>query len=196
MMTNRELVAPPSHEPLTLSEAKTVLRIKPSDTSLDTDIQHAIEAARDEVERYTNISLIDQAWKIRLTAFQTTIDLPSAPVHTIHHIKYYDTSDEQQTITSTEYALDQYSPIQSIYRVDNTTTWPTTSTTMRYPIEVQYVAGFGASKDVPELIKRCMHLIIKHWIDHTDEAALGLGIRALPMQVYHLLNRYRMYSIV
>lgn len=80
-MPTLERIAAPQREPVTLAEAKLHLRVDSGDEDLL--IESLIKAARDYVERFTDLSLIATHWRYRLESFPEgggDIRLPKRPL--------------------------------------------------------------------------------------------------------------------
>src|SRR5262245_5800563 len=107
--------AAPTVEPVSLSSAKSHLRVDFSDD--DALIWDKLRAARDYVERLTNLCLCQQTWKLYLDYFPpadrwqswpwrgapSTILIPRFPVQSVTSIQWTDLNGNVSTISSTDY---------------------------------------------------------------------------------------------
>ena len=93
----------PATEPITLTEAKAHLRV--DDSYDDTYINTLITTARLYCERFLNQSLITQTWQLFLDSFPSNglILLKHGPVISLTSIKYYDSDNTEQTLSSDDY---------------------------------------------------------------------------------------------
>ena len=96
----------PAEEPLTLTEAKTHLKVEV--TADDSLITALIQAAREEAEQYLNLKLITQTVTEKLDCFPSyeetnLILLSAAPVVSVESVKYQDEDDTQQTLSTDRY---------------------------------------------------------------------------------------------
>ena len=103
-MSGVDLVTPPLSEPVTLSQAKSHLRVE-SDHD-DTFISSLITASRQAVESYTRRSLLHTVWKYRMDGcFPWEVRLPRGPLRTATGltITYVDDAGATQTLASDQY---------------------------------------------------------------------------------------------
>lgn len=143
-----KLITAPTEEALTLDEVRDHLRIE--DTIDDARLQGIIKAARLAFEGYCNRALISSTWDLYLDAFLDQIDLP-APVTSITSIKYYDTANVQQTLSSSYYVLDPVSEPARLMLAYGYS-WPSIYDRPGCVI-VRYVSGHTTAADVPEDVK-------------------------------------------
>lgn len=132
--------ANPTAEPLSLTEAKSWLRVDGSDE--DALIESLITSARDQVEEYTARTLINRTVTLKLDEVEVDEDadiwLPYGPVSAITSVTYY-SSDDAATVES----ADDY------YLAGDRLTHEGAWTTERdwASITVLYTAGYGAGRD-------------------------------------------------
>ena len=161
-----KVTSAPSVEPVTSTEAKLHLRV--DHTTDDTLIAILIQAARETVEQHTNRSLITQTRTIKMDRFpfSDTISLPNAPLSSVTSVKYYDTSEVQQTLSNTLYWVDSTSNIPRIIIKDS---WPSIYD-MPNAVEIVYITGYGAAgSNVPQPLKQAMLLIIGHLYENREQ---------------------------
>ncbi len=146
------LVTEPEVEPLGLQEAKKHLHVVTDDEN--NLVSSYLIAARQAAEAHLNRGLITQTWQLVVDRFYEEVALPmAAPLQSVTHIKYYDTSGVLQTLSSTIYTLDTVSRPGRVHRaVDQT--WPTVQTGRVNPITITYVVGWETAEAVPERIKQ------------------------------------------
>ncbi len=180
----------PSVEPVSLSEAKTHLRVTIDDD--DTYITALIKAARQYVENYLSRALITQTWKLYLDYFPDEIVIPRPPFQSAT-ITYVDTDGATQTATGTIYTVDTDSEPGLIYEAYDQN-WPTTRTVNK-AVTVTFIGGYGdASIDIPEAIIWAIKLIINHLYENRETTISGTSITTVPMTVEPLLAPYRIMT--
>jgi len=153
--------AGPSAEPVTLAEARDHCEIISTDTVHDTKLGRFIGAARELVERETELVLMTQTYTVSVNAFQPYFHVPVRPIQSVSSITYYDADDTQQTVTSTIYGLD--ATRQQVY-LEYNQTWPT-YTSRRNGIVITLVCGFGAADNIPNVLKQAILLKVGEWFD-------------------------------
>lgn len=198
MATGYKIQSAPSVEPVSSTEAKLHLKID-SDTTDDNLIAYLIQAAREQVESYTNRALISQTWDLSLDEFpdNTTSDgydivLSKSPVASITSITYKDTDGASQTLASSVYGLDTYNEPNHIY-LKYGQSWPSTYDETG-AITIRFTAGYGATgSTVPASIRAAMMLIIGHLYEHREDVVVGVPAMELPKGAERLLNPYRIF---
>lgn len=175
-MAGYSIVTPAASEPLTLQEAKVLLRVGPSDGSgthpEDALITGLIAAVRAFGEQETQSSFITQQWRCTLDAFpggqgmqitpwgrefsipDTAICLSKGPIQAINSINYIDMGGAQQAMASSDYVADLTGPLARITPAFGKI-WPVPMPQIG-SVWVIFTAGYGTAKDVPEGIKTWM----------------------------------------
>ena len=181
------VVTGPASEPVTLAEAKRQLFLSESDTSNDQELISRIEAAREQWEHDTDTSLLTQTLSVTAERFAgREIVLPSRPVQSITHVKYYDDTDTLQTLSTTLWTFDLQ---EQAIRLDWQITWPTTA--IRWDaVTVTYVAGNASLSSVPAIAKQAMLLLITYY----QYGNRGDNDRPNDMRAYEALVRRFMRS--
>ncbi|MCG7984733.1 MAG: hypothetical protein JAY90_18525 [Candidatus Thiodiazotropha lotti] len=182
------IITEPAVEPLSVDEVKTFFSI--TDSLNDVAIATFIKSARLQAESHTARSFITQTVELALDEFPNEIELPLFPVQSITSVKYIDTDETEQTLDSSTYTLDQYSPRRWLLPTYNNY-WPTTSTSAN-AVKIRYVTGWGdAGTDVPEDIKLAMLIAIGQWIHNLPSVENPTAsLSKMPFQFYDLLNRH------
>jgi len=188
---------------ITSAEVKSWLRIDGSDD--DTVISTLLKASHNWAKRYTGRSLTTQTLKMSIDSVYDTdiplqegnyigidqditrrsILLPQSPVASISSVKYYVDADTESTFASSKYYLDnQGIPARFVLR--NGESYPT-GLRVANALEITYVAGYGASSDVPDDIKHAC-LIYTAWLfEHRGD---GTERMSAPYQATQLLQPY------
>lgn len=190
---SQRLIVQPSIEPVTLDDAKLNSRIDSSDE--DAFIVRAIRSARRQVEHRLNRALITQTWELTLDAFPASeikIVEPSN-VLSIVSVKYLDETGAEQTVPSTDYALDLGDPARFVLLAEGAT-WPTTSGGANC-VKVRYTAGYGpAASDVPDELIDYILAIVDTRYRFRGAIAAGVSVSELPTRFLDgMLDRERVY---
>lgn len=187
----------PASEPITLSEAKSHLRVDL--TTDDTYITTLITVARKYCENYCNRYFITQTFEQWYDSF-LNMKLSANPVQSVTHIKYYDEDDVLQTLASSFYVLDNVSdvlPSEILEAPDKD--FPTYSIDVANPILVEYVVGYGSASDVPDDIKHAILFMISYLYENREGLNVSnTGTASVvdinpPKVVRILLDNYRLY---
>lgn len=191
------LITGPAVEPLSLAEAKLHLRVDDDLTEDDAYIAGLITVARqylDGPNSWLGRCLVNQTWRLDLCEFDDCVKLPLPPLQSVTHIKYYDTDDVLQTLSTDVYeVLTSATTYGSVHRLDSQS-WPTSiSADKKKPIQITFVAGFGADWNaVPVTIRHAMLMLIGHWYESREPVMVGESVSTVPLTVEALLSPYRM----
>ena len=149
----------PTSEPVTLAEAKRQLFLAESDTSQDAELVSRIQAAREQWEHDTDSIMLTQTLSVTAERFAgREICLPSRPIQSITHVKYYDDSNVLQTLPTSFYS---FNPTEREIELTWNATWPTTY--IRWDaVVVTYVAGNTSVAAIPAIAKQAMLLLIAY----------------------------------
>ena len=197
-----ELDTAPSTEPVTLAEVKANSRIDISDD--DTLITALITAARQWLENYYRITLIETTYKQRMDNFPTnscngecdpsyknnSIELLEWPLLAITSIQYVDSDGATQTFNSSNYIEEAHTrPCQVVLAYD--TEWPDVRKWYN-AVTVTYTAGFGSlASDVPQAIKQACLMLIGHWYENRETVMVGQTSKEVEFAVNALMEPYK-----
>ena len=148
----------PAVEPITLAEVQNHLRV--SDSADDALIEQLIVSVRSAAVSYCARSFINTTWVWYLDAFENEMFVPIGSMSAVSSIKYIDTDAALQTLVTSVYQTDFNDRVGRIV-LDDGQNWPDIHSTKINPIQITYVAGFGAAAtDVPAGIKDAILRII------------------------------------
>lgn len=177
-------------EPITATEAKTHSRV---DTSADDAyIATLITSARQWVENWTNRSLVNTTWVLRMPDFPREIRIPRSPLSSITSITYIDTNGDSQTLSSAEYQVNTNAVVGLVKPVvDSTVAWPSIRGGDYDSVVVTYVAGYGAAASaIPDPIKHAVKELVAHLYEHREPVIIGQTVNEMPLAVENLLAPY------
>jgi uncharacterized phiE125 gp8 family phage protein len=159
------LVTPPAAEPVTLAQAKKQLELASSDTAHDAHLALLIQAAREQWEADTDSCCLTQTWKVYAEEFDDDeLYLPKRPIQSITHVKYYDASNVQQTLSTSVYSLDD---AERAVRLDSLQVWPAVYDRFD-AITITFVAGYTSAAAVPAIHKQAILLLIGKYFENRD----------------------------
>ena len=190
------VVTPPSVEPVSLTEVKQHLRLTATGeegvyTAEDDKLNIFIQAAREQVEFITRRALNTQTWKIFIDRWPMSneLTLPFPPLISVTHVKYYETDDTENTFT--DYGVGTGDPGRIV--LDYGYVWPSKTLRPLNPIEIQFVAGYGAtSASVPESIRSAILMLVGHLYENRELTSMANMIE-VPFAVDALLRSYRWF---
>lgn len=176
----------PVSEPITLTEAKAHCRV---DTTDEDDLLTAyLVTAREKVESDTERALMPQTITLRLDAFPKWIELRRCPVSSgTVVITYVDTAGDTQTLSSTNYIVDQHGEPGRITPAVGYA-WPSTALQIN-AVTVVFSAGYASAELVPAAAKHAMKLLIGHW--YRNREAVGQVGSDIEMAYGALINSIR-----
>lgn len=180
-------LAPPAIEPVALAEARDFLRLLTGDE--DELLGTLITAARLMVEAASGRVLIDQSWRLVLDCWPVggELRLPLSPVGSIVAARVYDAGGSPQTVAASSLALIGATDPPSIV-IHGPVPPPGRG---RAAIEIDVVAGFGATRDlVPAPLRQAVMRLACRWFEHRGDV-VGRDAAALPAEVAALVAPFR-----
>lgn len=213
----------PSVEPVTLTEAKTQLRIISSDSTYDTEVNSLITAARQWVEKRYGIAFITQTREQRQDNFYETygywraysqgyyyaynnrfkLDMLYGPVQDILTVQYVASDGTLSTLAySTDYdKVGLITPVSGgiqdvpIAAIYPVNSWPTFKW-IPEAIRITYRCGFGDSAiHVPAPIKQAILRVLGSMFDNRmDETFSPDRIAQMEFNVDRIMSTYAVYQ--
>ena len=190
MPVSRNLVSAPAAEPISLADAKEHLNIVNS-TDDDDMITRWIAAVRRDAEQYMHRAIITQTWDFFWDTFPGVIYVPNSPVQSVTSLKYYDTNNTEQTLSSALYESD-LNREPAIIRPVSAQTWPSTYDRMA-AVTLRVVCGYGDASAVPEDIIAGMLTWIANLYMHRGETEQGKDPQHRPFAYEQLMLPHRVY---
>ena len=190
-----EIVTPPTVEPVSAQDAKRHLRLENDDSIYQYEadyISNLIMMAREQAEFHTRRAFITQTWKLNLNAWpsENYISLPLPPLISVTHVKH--TDPDSVISTFTDYSVDTGTPGRIV--LDDGESWPSEDLHPKNPIEIQFVAGYGATAStVPASIRQAMLLQVGHLYENRERVIAGVSVTNVPFAFDSLLASYRWF---
>ncbi|PPU93743.1 head-tail connector protein [Xanthomonas albilineans] len=205
------LVAPPTvdaftgiAEPVSLAQVKLHLRVDVAED--DALILALISSARQMAETLTNRQLLSATWNLVLDAFPgpsligvpagTTYSIPEhailiakGPVQAVTSIVYQDMNRNLVTLPPTDYVVTSTDDLTRITPIFGQI-WPPTLPQIG-AVNVQFLAGYADSTQVPEGIKHWIKLRVDSLYNQRGEVAFTRGNMGKLPYVDALLDPYR-----
>ena len=171
-------------EPVSLGLMKEHCRIDSGDE--DVVLNHYITAAREWFETALNRTIANTTWKAFLPWFPDVFVLPYPPLLTVSHLKYLDTNNVQQTLSSATYVVATGRTPGEVMLADGEL-WPE-SYTHPQAIEIQWTAG---QTTVPSRITQGILLLAGHWYENRESVLVGVTGSEVPQAVEAIISTAR-----
>lgn len=153
-----KVITAPASEPLTSGDVKAWLKI--STSADDAVITMLIKAAREYVEKYLGIALLEQTVEEYFDRFppRRFIRLSVGNVSSVTHVKYIDDNGTEVPLPDTVYEVDKHSQHARVYlKADED--WETTDSELNN-VKVTYVAGYASASAIPSQVILAMYKFI------------------------------------
>jgi uncharacterized phiE125 gp8 family phage protein len=192
-IVNSVVTDEPDSEPLTLAEVKEYLKLDPDFTDEDTLLTASIKSARLFVENRCNRSLIKQVRTQYMDSFPLCdeVQLLYGPLldvsgTIIRSVKYYDTNDTLQTMSSSDYWIDSKS---SIPRIVVKNSWPALKSRPN-AVEIEFNCGYGTDGSaVPSDYKDAMWYYIAERYENRVPEVAGVTIGKFELTIDNILAK-------
>ena len=183
-----KVVTPATSNPLTLTEAKTHLKV--DTTADDTFITNLIKSATSSAQEYTNRFFIATTIQQYGDKWEDISNLFKSPVASVTHVKYVDPDGTLQTLSTNVYFVDDVNKPARIGLKPNQS-FPEIIDRLN-AIYVEYVVGIAAGPDeVDEGIRQALLLTIGNWYQNRQAVVTGTIATELPMNAKFLLDQYK-----
>lgn len=185
-------------EPIDMATARLHLRLdtsgSPPSHPDDSLVEALIAVARESVENFTELTAAVNDFQLKLDEFPVdSINLGTWPVNSIASITYVDGNGATQTLSSGDYALDNFSKPAHI-RLTYGKTWPQVRNQSN-AVTVTFEAGFTGDtspvqNQMPKALKQAMLLTITDLYE--NRGALGSKQNyEIPIAAQYLMAPYR-----
>ena len=173
---------------ISTSDARQFLKVDITDD--DDVINSLVKAATESAQEYTNRFFLSTTLEQYGTTFADIRNLFKSPVSEITVVKYYDTDNVQQTLSTSVYQVTPaIEPSTLMLKVDQS--YPDVAD-REDAVLVKYTVGYGtATTDVPFAIIQAVYLTIGHWYQNRQEVVVGRIATEIPMGAKYLLDQYK-----
>lgn len=168
-----KLITPSTLEAVTLQDAKAHLKVTGNDE--DILIRKYLNAAVNRVENYRQSSIMSSEWELYMRSWQSNVNLQKHPVSAINSVKYYDDDNVLQTVSASDYRLQDFR-VPCRLEFDSTNFDSPSTHDREYPIIINFQAGYLAASGVPGIIPEVIfgELGSFNEIRQTEMAGMGL----------------------
>ena len=157
MITTSIQVQTAGAQAITTAQGKQHIHVEYDTAADNTEIDNMIQAATQQVEAFTGRICMPTVIDFHLSGFPTGgIVLPFSPVTTLTSVKYYDSSNVQQTWAATNYYVSLYEePLRIRYVNDS---YPTVYQYRMDAVTVRFTCGYADADAVPRSMRQAILL--------------------------------------
>ena len=137
--------------PFEVNEIKDHPALRISGTEQNAILDKMINSAVTAYEDYTEQILCRSTWDLYLEEFDDPIWTP-APLASVSSVKYYDTSNAQQTLSTDYYEVDITNSLYGRIGLKYGQSWPSIYDRFDAVI-IQFLAGYASAAAIPQQIK-------------------------------------------
>lgn len=200
MKTSLFRVTNPATEPVSLPDARLMLRVIDSDE--DDYISSLITVARETVEEYTRQALVSQTWRFSADAWPCSsssrwvftpsnriIELLRYPLISVQSVKYWPSGGGAQATLSTGVYHVVTSRVPGSVALKEGESFPCLACRPD-AVEVNFTAGYASVEFVPSRAIQAIKLLVSHWYDLRSPVVTGQSssVTEVPLSVQHLLK--------
>ena len=163
----------PAAPAVSVATAKAFCRVTGSDD--DALFAMMVESATATAEFITQRALINQTWVLSLENWPKNgeISLPKSPVSSLIAARYYNSSNQLQTVSTDDYYL-YANDTEAIVCPGIDKSWPTALAARKNAIEIEFLCGYGASESsIPSPIRSWLLLRISTLNEFREEFMQG-----------------------
>lgn len=203
-----KVLTPPAEDPVDFATLKR--HIKADGDTDNNIIKDQMHAARELVEDHTGLTMINTTFQMIMDCWPVgerndewwdgvregaitelearTIELPTAPLISVTHIKTYDEAGVATTFAPSNYFVDSSGRKPRI-GLKSSASWPIPGRTLA-GIEIEFVAGYGTEwKDVDATLRLGLMMQVAYTFNHRGDAA------KLDTSVLDIIDRKRIKRV-
>lgn len=184
-------LVPPAGEPVSLAEAKTLLRIDGTDE--DSLLSSLISTARHTVEIRTGRALLTRTLVLTLNRWPHSgvVPLPHPPAISIASIDVVSASGGMSPVPSETWLVDR-TGLRTRLRLAPGRAWPVPGSPVE-GVRITYDAGYGTSPaEIPPPLAHAVLLLVAHWYENRVPVVLNGSAARVPATVDALIAPYRL----
>lgn len=188
------LLTPPAAEPVTLAEAKALLRVETADE--DALISTLIATARVSVEAATGRALMTQTLDYTLDGWPhgRALALPRPPLQAVESVTLRDAAGVETAWPAQNYAVETPGDRPWLVLAPGVV-WPALERAAG-AVRIRLRCGYGdQAEDVPPPLRHAVLLLAAHWFENRVPVVVGAPAARFPVGVESLLSAYRLVRL-
>ncbi len=175
MISEPEVLVAPAVEPVSLTELKAHVRESSSDE--DQLLERLIQVARERVEDFTRLALIERTVRFTYPGFGRGLPVPAWPVQSVSAVRYTATDGTDTLLDAARYTVVSARPRVIVPAYGDA--WPAALPHWN-AVRVEVVTGFGgAPADVPAELRQAILMIAGTLFQHRETAIVGSTVAEL-----------------
>jgi uncharacterized phiE125 gp8 family phage protein len=193
------LIAAPTVEPITTSDALSFLRADNADDSAY--VAAIISVAREMVDTHTNRSGMRATWRMTCGSWDEAFEgrrfgtrvvrILRTPLASVDHVKIYEPgATTQTTLDAATYVIADGKPGGLWFRDE-----PPATDDRPDAIQIQFKAGVETAAALPASYVHAVRLLVQHLYDQRAPITMST-VNELPFGLQHLLNQLRAGGVV
>lgn len=183
-------ISQPLVEPVTLAEAKTLLRVDTADE--DSLLTALIATARTTIEHMTGHALIVRDLELSMDSWPSGrhLCIPMSPLQGVSSVVLVDAQGAETIWPDSSYFVEAAGPRPRLV-LRSGRVWPGVSRPVG-GIRVRFSAGYGADPAaVPPPLGHAVLLLVAHWFENRIPVVMSAPSSQVPATVGALISAYR-----
>ena len=146
------VVDPPENYPISLADVKKHLVVEhdEDDDLIETYLKSVISML-DPPYGFLGRAMVTQTLKYWRENFPTgrILKIPFPPLQSVTSVNYYDSDEVEQTVSADNYTV-VTSQEPGYIELNSNSSWPTVLSERKYPVFIEFIAGYGDCCDLYE----------------------------------------------
>lgn len=186
-MSGISLITAATSEIITLSEAKTHLRVfhDDDDDYIERLVTHVVSIAESRMNR----ALLSSVWELVIDAFKNEIEIPKGKVTAISYVKYLDENGVYQTLSSSYYEKDLVSEPARIVLARGYS-YPIAQKNINN-VKIGFTAGWESVDDIPKGIIQILYFHLSVLYDQRSPIVIGTSANKVPDTIDGLYSMFK-----
>jgi uncharacterized phiE125 gp8 family phage protein len=179
-----EIVTPPAADPVTTEELYAHISLNDDPDDVEEFLLRAIKTATSDFEHESDgrvvVATVFNQFCPSWGRHCRPLRLVKCKASVVESVNYFDVNDEEQTLSTSDYAVDLTGSVGLVWLKDGKT-WPVLSPARPRPVTVKYTAGWANPTVIPEDVKTGIMLLATHYYRNRGDESVEIpdGFRRL-----------------